>query len=65
MNDVLQARLLYASGRPVYQAGVYYRLDPGGFWAVFAGNEWIDAAQPSQEAALAFIGRLKGEAPSA
>ena len=32
-----------------------------GFWAVFAGDKWIDAAQPTQEAALAFVGRLKGE----
>ena len=31
MTEVLQARLLYSSGRPVYQGGIYYRLDPGGF----------------------------------
>lgn len=37
------------------------RQPPSGFWAVFAGDEWIDAAQPTQEAALAFAGRLKGE----
>ena len=35
---------------------------PSGFWVAFCGNEWIDAAQPTQEAALAFVGRLKGEA---
>ena len=34
---------------------------PSGFWSIFAGDEWIDAAQPTQEAALAFAGRLKGE----
>lgn len=33
-----------------------------GFWAVFAGNVWIDAAQPTKQAALEFIGRLKKEA---
>lgn len=32
-----------------------------GFWAVFAGKDWIDAAQPTKEAALALAGRLKGE----
>lgn len=38
---------------------------PSGFWAIFAGDEWIDAAQPTQEAALAFAGRLeKGAIPS-
>lgn len=31
MNEVLQIRLLFSSGRPVYQAGMYYKLDPGGF----------------------------------
>ena len=32
-----------------------------GFWAVFAGDKWIDAAQPTREAALEFISRLKKE----
>lgn len=31
---------------------------PSGFWAIFAGDEWIDAAQPTQEAALAFAERV-------
>ena len=35
---------------------------PSGFWAVFAGDEWINAAQPTQEAALALAGQLKEEA---
>ena len=33
-----------------------------GFWAVFAGKDWIDAAQPTKEAALALAGQLEKEA---
>ena len=42
MNDVLQARLLCASGRPVYQAGNYYKLDPGGFIWSCPGSQYTN-----------------------
>lgn len=42
MTEVLQARLLYSSGRPVYQAGIYYRLDPGGFVWSCPGNQYTN-----------------------
>lgn len=39
MNEILQTRLLYSGGKPVYQAGIYYKLDPGGFvWSCPGGQ---------------------------
>lgn len=40
MTEVLQARLLYSGGKPVYQAGNYYKLDPGGFVWSCSGNQY-------------------------
>ena len=42
MNEVLQIRLLFSSGRPVYQGGSYYKLDPGGFIWSCPGSEYTN-----------------------
>ena len=60
--DYIAPRLDPPAGRmEAYTMEYTVRQLPSGFWAIFAGDEWIDAAQPTQEAALAFAGRLKGE----
>lgn len=43
MNEILQARLLYSDGKPVHQAGIYYRLDPGGFIWSCSGEQYKNA----------------------
>lgn len=40
ITEALQARLLYSDGKPVYQAGNYYRLDPGGFVWSCPGSQY-------------------------
>lgn len=34
---------------------------PSGYWAVWYGSEWIDAAQPTEEAARALAAKLEKE----
>lgn len=40
---------------------------PSGYWAVFIGGIWVDAASPSKEAAQVkfeqFLLKMKGERP--
>lgn len=47
MDEILQIRLLFSGGRPVYQAGNYYKLDPGGFiWSCPGSKYTIENASP-------------------